>query len=165
MLYSPLRLQDSVDFTATCSRCTILQTAHLLPKPPSLAWPRIEDVESAGVDPDGVPRIRFKAGRSVGKAAQNSATTPLLGTPGYARQSFSLRRRCKSAAATGTSTSTRSRPSRPIRLRAKSGPFGCGFLLQVHAPSEHTLRKASWALEVQLWHAGVSPPKDTEVSA
>ena len=39
------------------------------------------------------------------------------------------------------------------------------FVHQVHAPSEHTLRKASWALEVQLWHAGVSPRNDlTEVS-
>ena len=26
--------------------------------------------------------------------------------------------------------------------------------IEVHAPSEHTLRQASWAMEVQFWHVG-----------
>lgn len=69
---------------------------------------RLQDVESAGVDPDGVPRIRFKAGRSVGK----------------------------------------------VQIGRGYGDFDEYSLsaIEVHAPSEHTLRKASWALEVQLWH-------------
>lgn len=31
---------------------------------------------------------------------------------------------------------------------------------KVHAPSEHTLRQASWAMEVQFWHVRISeiPP-------
>ena len=28
--------------------------------------------------------------------------------------------------------------------------------IEVHAPSEHTLRQASWAMEVQFWHVGRS---------
>ena len=93
------------------------------PKPPSLAASHcIEDVESAGVDPDGVPRIRFKAGRSVGKAAQNGQ---LL----LQRQAQLLRLvRCKSAAATETSTSIRSRRLRRATQRAAAvrPRFGAG---------------------------------------
>ncbi|CAE7771810.1 ptprf [Symbiodinium pilosum] len=69
---------------------------------------RLEDVESAGVDSDGVPRIRFKEGRSIGKVQIGS------GYDDFDEYSLSA--------------------------------------IEVHAPSEHTLRKASWALEVQLWH-------------
>ena len=29
-------------------------------------------------------------------------------------------------------------------------------LEKVHAPSEHTLRQASWAMEVQFWHVRIS---------
>ncbi|CAE6963978.1 ptprf [Symbiodinium natans] len=69
---------------------------------------RLQDVESAGVDPDGVPRIRFKQGHPVGKVQIGS------GYGDFDEYSLSA--------------------------------------IEVHAPSEHTLREASWALEVQLWH-------------
>lgn len=68
---------------------------------------RIEDVKEGGIE-DGVPRIRFKEGRSPGKVQVGS---------GY-------------------------------------HDFDEYFLsaIEVHAPSEHTLRQASWAMEVQFWH-------------
>ncbi|CAK9003177.1 Titin (Connectin) [Durusdinium trenchii] len=69
---------------------------------------RVEDVKWAGIDPDGVPRIRFKDRSQVGKVQVGS---------GY-------------------------------------HDFDEYFLsaIEVHAPSEHTLRQASWAMEVQFWH-------------
>lgn len=68
---------------------------------------RIQDVKEGGIE-DGVPRIRFKEGRSPGKVQVGS---------GY-------------------------------------HDFDEYFLsaIEVHAPSEHTLRQASWAMEVQFWH-------------
>ncbi|CAJ1335097.1 unnamed protein product [Effrenium voratum] len=66
------------------------------------------DVERAGIEEDGVPRIRFKGGHSVGKVQ--------VGRGYHDFDEYTL------------------------------------SAIEVHAPSEHTLRKASWALEVQFWH-------------
>lgn len=76
---------------------------------------RLEDVASAGVESDGVPRIRFKERQRVGKVQVGS---------GYSNfDEYVL-------------TS-----------------------VEVHAPSEHTMRKASWALELQLWHESIGIPR------
>eukprot|EP00435_Cladocopium_sp_Y103_P058368 s316_g20.t1 len=66
-----------------------------------------QDVKEGGIE-DGVPRIRFKEGRSPGK----------------------------------------------VQVGSSYHDFDEYFLsaIEVHAPSEHTLRQASWAMEVQFWH-------------
>ncbi|CAE8581628.1 unnamed protein product [Polarella glacialis] len=81
---------------------------------------QIDDVASAGVESDGVPRVRFKPDRLVGK----------------------------------------------VQVGTRWGDFDEYALtsVEVHAPSEHTLRKASWALELQFWHEPMPLVKIAELA-